>query len=836
MNTKLGKTLAVFMIAALIFSSFAVIVSSTESEGLGICNKSEVKQTSEELAWPSRQHDSKNTGRSPYDTTHVDGTEKWNVTFGHDYLYSPVIGENGTIYVGSENGNLYAVNPDGSLKWIFDTRGEINATPEIGSDGTIYVTSTPDKLFAINPDGTEEWSMELGKDNKLLGVGGDDTIYVKHSVKLVNNASIKENFTAINPDGSIKWNYSAKSIAADSLAIAEDGTIYMVSAEQKKDDVYINTYLIALNQDGTEKWNTSIDIGDSFGVVIGNDGDVYVTGFYRLGLDTSRLLAFNSNGTRKWNMTLEYAAVSPAVGSNGLLYVGCSPTEISPTGRSIYAIYPNGTVKWHNNYGGGGQIIYAPLSIGGEGTIYIASKSKSLFAMYPNGTAKWEFKTKTWELANDGIYLTTPAIGSDGTIYVTGYRRHGTKDSTIYAIGGTPSKPQNVQISSDDREIDLSWSSPSENGGSEITRYRIYRGNKSENLTLIDEVKADTTSYTDMDLEDGQTYYYQVSAFSDVGEGDRSEILNITLDDKTDPNADAGDDKTISINEEVTFDANGSSDNIGIAAYKWTISFNFTNEDGYPWPEDHWSGKLWGGEFTGKSFTFNFTNVGSYKVTLNVTDYSGNQDTDTIIVEVVDKKKPVAVAGTDKIVRLDEEVVFNGSDSSDNGYIEKYMWAIEENEYSGEEVVHSFSEVGTYDVTLTVTDTAGNSDSDTIKITVEDDVHPTVSVDIYGNLVAGEEITLDASESSDNVGISSIEWEFGDGSTATGANVTHTYDNAGDYTINVTVTDEAGNIDTDTVTIKVEKKNGYKIPAFTIFTVILGISLVLIYIYKRKQS
>ncbi|MFW6176251.1 MAG: PKD domain-containing protein [Thermoplasmatota archaeon] len=302
------------------------------------------------------------------------------------------------------------------------------------------------------------------------------------------------------------------------------------------------------------------------------------------------------------------------------------------------------------------------------------------------------------------------------------------------------------------------------------------------------------------------------------------------------PEADAGEDKTVSINEEIFFDGSKSSDNTGISNYKWTISFNFTNEDGYPWPEDHWSGKLWGGEFTGKNFTFNFTHVGSYKVTLNVTDYSGNQDTDTITVDVVDKTKPVASAGSDKTVGLDEEVVFNGSGSSDNGFIEKYMWNIEGNEYSREEVTHSFSEVGTYDVTLTVKDTARNSDSDTITVKVEDNIDPIVSVDIYGEPIAGEELTLDASESSDNVGIESIEWEFGDGATATGANVTHTYSEAGDYTVNVTINDEAGNVDEYQETITVEEEYGGDddTPGFTLIVLMFNLALVAIYRYRKR--
>ncbi|MFP4001983.1 MAG: PKD domain-containing protein, partial [Thermoplasmata archaeon] len=71
-----------------------------------------------------------------------------------------------------------------------------------------------------------------------------------------------------------------------------------------------------------------------------------------------------------------------------------------------------------------------------------------------------------------------------------------------------------------------------------------------------------------------------------------------------------------------------------------------------------------------------------------------------------------------------------------------------------------------------------------------------------------EEFTLDASASSDNVGIASYEWDLDSGETKTGEQITHTYDEAGNYTFELTVTDEAGNTDTDTLEITVEESEG----------------------------
>ena len=75
---------------------------------------------------------------------------------------SPAIGADGTVYVGSCDNKLYAINPDGSLKWAYTTGDDGDSSPAIGADGTVYVGSYDGKLYAINPDGSLKWSYTTG--------------------------------------------------------------------------------------------------------------------------------------------------------------------------------------------------------------------------------------------------------------------------------------------------------------------------------------------------------------------------------------------------------------------------------------------------------------------------------------------------------------------------------------------------------------------------------------------------------------------------------------------------------------------------------------------------
>jgi PKD repeat protein len=69
---------------------------------------------------------------------------------------------------------------------------------------------------------------------------------------------------------------------------------------------------------------------------------------------------------------------------------------------------------------------------------------------------------------------------------------------------------------------------------------------------------------------------------------------------------------------------------------------------------------------------------------------------------------------------------------------------------------------------------------------------------------AGQSVSFDASGSTDDGSIASYEWDFGDGETASGASTSHTFDSAGDYDVQLTVTDDEGATATATQTVQVQ--------------------------------
>jgi hypothetical protein len=91
----------------------------------------------------------------------------------------------------------------------------------------------------------------------------------------------------------------------------------------------------------------------------------------------------------------------------------------------------------------------------------------------------------------------------------------------------TPDAPGDLIATPGNGLVDLSWSPPPSNGGSNITGYSIYRGTAPGGGTLLATV-GDVYDYTDAGVSNGMTYYYAVSAMNAAGEGVRSSEVSAT--------------------------------------------------------------------------------------------------------------------------------------------------------------------------------------------------------------------------------------------------------------------------------------------------------------------
>jgi len=259
-------------------------------------------------------------------------------------------------------------------------------------------------------------------------------------------------------------------------------------------------------------------------------------------------------------------------------------------------------------------------------------------------------------------------------------------------------------------------------------------------------------------------------------------------------------DKVITINTRPVASAGNDIDLCLQHNQDYNVSFNGSSsidKDGdsltYRWDFGDGSGD------NGAKVTHLYQNKGAYVATLFVDDGSGtacSSSSDSVNVNL--NKAPVAVAGNDVRVCQGTPVTFDGSGSiSEEGEGLKYEWDLGDGTtLSGAKVTHTYEKGGNYKVVLTVNDgqnTNCSTSLDSLFVTVN--TRPTAVLNAVKIACTGDQISFDTLGTDDLDGDKlTYTWDFGDGTTKEGANVSHAYDTGGNYSVRLTVDDNKGSV------------------------------------------
>ena len=181
-------------------------------------------------------------------------------------------------------------------------------------------------------------------------------------------------------------------------------------------------------------------------------------------------------------------------------------------------------------------------------------------------------------LAELGNVLTyEDSTGSAGNTYVyqvsavNGQGEGPRSNSVSVQLGAVPSAPIHLGASAEGAGIVLTWDEPENDGGWNVTGYKVYRGTSAGNLTLKAAL-GEVLNYTDYDVVAGTAYYYAVSAVNEIGEGIASSVISVEADSlpsaPTHLEAEAGD-ATVTLSWNAPTD-NGGSPIIGYVIYRGT--------------------------------------------------------------------------------------------------------------------------------------------------------------------------------------------------------------------------------------------------------------------------
>jgi fibronectin type 3 domain-containing protein len=433
-----------------------------------------------------------------YDGT-LNGTEdafiaKLNPT-GSDLVYSTFLGGSGVDVGFSIDvdifGNAYVTGSTWSPDFP-NTTGAFDNYYNSGSD--VFVTK-------LNPAGTDLiYSTFLGESGYECGWGivvdSDEYVYVTGET---------------NSDG------FPTNVNAYDRTFNGSSDVFMTKFNPDGSDYIYSTFL----------GGNGIDSG--FGIKVDIAGNAYITGSagpgfpnttgaydttYNSGSDAF-VTKLNPSGTNLVYSTYIGGMSAESgkdidIDSNGYVYI---------TGSTQSADFPNTTGSFDNEYNGLGDSFISKL---------IPSATDLVYSTFIGGTN-----------TDEGLGI---AVDSNGYAYITGSTwsndfpnttgafdnsSNGNRDVFVSKLDLTtvPLRPQNLQAVASDTKVDLSWEAPSDDGGSPIANYTIYRGTTSGGETF-QALIGDVLTYADINVTNGQMYYYKVSAINAVGEGPNSTEVN----------------------------------------------------------------------------------------------------------------------------------------------------------------------------------------------------------------------------------------------------------------------------------------------------------------------
>lgn len=355
------------------------------------------------------------------------GNLKWTFKTNGKVFSSPIV-QKGIVYVGSEDGCLYAIEEQTrKAHWKFKTGGAVHSSPAIFNN-TVYIGSFDGYYYAINAKtgslkwkfktGGEHWSGEKG----FLGMKPAD-MYMEDlwdfflSSPVINpdkkNPSVffgssDGNVYALNAfTGKLKWKFKT------------DGSIHC-SPVLYKNSLYIgswdaNLYAIDI-ETGKERW--LFKTGKQTGFKGIESTVAIANGMVYFGARDPFLFALNAEtGKLIWKYDAAYSwIISSATVANNVIYVGTSDTFLlvaldAKTGQELFEFKANGYV-------------YSSPAIAGN-TAYFGDFSGNFFAINTQSLGKeWNsFSTENRKLFapdilnNNLIDFSYASKGSDLSLY-----------------------------------------------------------------------------------------------------------------------------------------------------------------------------------------------------------------------------------------------------------------------------------------------------------------------------------------------------------------------------------------------------------------------------------
>ena len=374
-------------------------------------------------------------------------------------------------------------------------------------------------------------------------------------------------------------------------------------------------------------------------------------------------------------------------------------------------------------------------------------------------------------------------------------------------------------------EVSLTWEMPPEGEG--VTSFRLYRSTDGQQFS-IKAGSISSNGYTDAGLTPGQTYSYYVTAVDAAGnESTHSQTVSATTqEDKTAPSV------------PVITPASGSTIGPRQTIKAYTSDESSLNHVSVELKAEETSWRSLDLPLSGKSGSVSFTldglPSGAYSLRAKAVDAASNESAySEIVTYILDATPPTVVNVTAQVSQADsQQVNISWTSGGEDDLAGFYLYRVSSTGSSTRigsvsarngQTAYTFTDKlswnqcgQSYSYRVTATDIYGNEASVETETAVtpqapHDTQAPMAVLTVPETAFQGDVLSFSAAGSSDDRGISSYHWDFGDGVTASGKSVTHAYTTGGTYTVTLTLSDAAGNSSSkgQTVTVTAAEDNAF---------------------------
>ena len=352
--------------------------------------------------WPKFRRDARQTGRSPI-VPGTAGGHRWAFPTGKGIFSSPVIGTDGTIYIGSADRTFYAIAADGTLRWKHLTGEIIDSSALLDDRGRVYVGSGDGRLYGFRTDGTPATQFAADPPSATgafidwfegnVAITADGTLVVPNDVfytyaldRDAEPPSVRWRFRTVDQT----WSLPAYDVASDRLFLGNNNLLALLGD---------NTFALDAAS-GDTVWHHGTDGTIAASPLLTRDGAMVVGGF------DGYVRAYEAtSGMLRWEYgARDHIYASPAELSDG--------TIVQPSADgSVYGLDPaTGAVRWQFDTR---DALRSSPAVDGQDHVYLGSGEGRLFVLNPDGTLRWSLQLI--HASRDDLNA-SPALGTDAIV------------------------------------------------------------------------------------------------------------------------------------------------------------------------------------------------------------------------------------------------------------------------------------------------------------------------------------------------------------------------------------------------------------------------------------